>query len=108
MIQILKGDNAGLVEDLTFGSTNEMYVKSILQDLHPEHKVLFHKGTFSPFDFKIVDNLGTIVHEYELKSRRIKSTTYDSLMFGENKLRYVEDKYKKTGGEYTFFVVLLL
>ena len=102
MIQILKSDNAGLVEDLTFGSANEMYVKNILQDLHPEHKVLFHKGTFSTFDFKIVDTLGNIVHEYELKSRRIKSNTYDSLMFGENKLRYVEKKYKKCGGNYTF------
>ncbi len=102
MIQILKSDNAGLVEDLTFGSDNEMYVKNILQDLHPEHKVLFHKGIFSTFDFKIVDNLGNIIHEYELKSRRIKSNTYDSLMFGENKLRYVEKKYKKFGGNYTF------
>jgi len=102
MIQILKKDNAGMIEDLQFGSTNEMYVKNILKDLHPNHKVLFHKGTFSTFDFKVVDSLGNILHEYELKSRRIKSNTYDSLMFGENKLRYVEDKYEKHGGNYTF------
>tara|TARA_R110002072_G_scaffold698_3_gene5188 strand:+ start:1973 stop:2443 length:471 start_codon:yes stop_codon:yes gene_type:complete len=102
MIQILKKDNAGMIEDLQFGSTNEMYVKNILKDLHPNHKVLFHKGTFSTFDFKVVDSLGNIIHEYELKSRRIKSNTYDSLMFGENKLRYVEKKYREHGGNYTF------
>tara|TARA_R110002012_G_scaffold55504_1_gene141676 strand:- start:72 stop:539 length:468 start_codon:yes stop_codon:yes gene_type:complete len=99
---ILPTDNAGMIEDLTFGSINEMFVKQILSDMHEDHKVLFHKGTFSPFDFVVVDSLGNVVHEYELKSRRIKSTTYDSLMFGENKLRYVEDKYNKHGGNYTF------
>lgn len=102
MIQILKKDNAGMIEDLQFGSTNEIYVKNILKDLHPNHKVLFHKGTFSTFDFKVVDSLGNIVHEYELKSRRIKSNTYKTLMFGENKLRYVENKYEQYGGNYTF------
>jgi len=99
---ILKSDNAGMIEDLTFGSANEMFVKQILTDMHPEHKVVFHKGTFSTFDFKVVDSLGNIVHEYELKSRRINSNTYPTLMFGENKLRYVEDKYDKYGGKYTF------
>ncbi len=99
---ILPTDNAGMIEDLKFGSTNEMLVKNILRDLHDDHRVLFHKGTFSPFDFVVLDSLGNVVHEYELKSRRIKSNTYDSLMFGENKLRYVEAKYKEHGGNYTF------
>ena len=102
MCIIVKSDKVGLLKDLEFGSTNEMYVKNILKDLHSDHKVLFHKGQFSTFDFKVVDSLGNILHEYELKSRRIKSDTYDSLMFGENKLRYVENKYEKYGGNYTF------
>lgn len=102
MCIIIQKDNIGIVEDLKFGSANEMFVKSILSDLHPDHKVVFHKGRFSTFDFKVLDTLGNIIHEYELKSRRINSNTYPTLMFGENKLRYVEDKYKKYGGNYTF------
>ena len=85
MIQILKKDNAGMIEDLQFGSTNEIYVKNI-----------------DAKDFVVLDSLGNVVHEYELKSRRIKSNTYKTLMFGENKLRYVENKYEQYGGNYTF------
>lgn len=102
MCFILKNDTVGLIEDLKFGSGNEMFVKGILKDMYPENRVLFHKGKFSIFDFKVVDSLGNILHEYELKSRRIKSNTYPTLMFGENKLRYVEDKHMKYGGNYTF------
>jgi len=99
---VIKRDIVGLKADLKFGSANEMYVKEILTDLHPDHHVLFHEKKFSIFDYKVLDNHGDIIHQYELKSRRINSNTYPTLMFGENKLRYVEEEYEKRGGNFTF------
>ncbi len=88
-------------EDLIFGSFNERKVKLILDDIHPNDKVELNKDKFSTLDFKVTNNLGEIIHEYELKSRRIKSNTYQDLMFGENKLRHIEKKFKEKGGKYT-------
>ena len=91
-------------EDIEFGKQNEIYIKEMLEDMYAdtEFHVEFHSWQYSSFDFKILDKNNKIVHEYELKSRRIKSDQYPTLMFGETKLNYAKSQYKKRGGRFTF------
>ena len=91
-------------EDIEFGKQNEIYIKEMLEDMYAdtEFHVEFHSWKYSSFDFKILDKNNKIVHEYELKSRRIKSDQYPTLMFGETKLNYAKSQYKKRGGRFTF------
>ena len=90
-------------EDLKFGLKHEAIIKKMLEDMYSDtnYKVEYHSWKFSSFDFKIVDENNNIVHEYELKTRRIKSTTYPTLMFGETKLNYAKSQYKKRGGRFS-------
>ena len=95
--------NKGRIADVKFGKQNEVYILEYLQGIYNKTnlKVEMFEDRFSPFDFKIVDENGIIVHQYELKSRNIKSYSYPTLMFGLNKLKYVE-KYNKTNPDCKF------
>jgi hypothetical protein len=91
-------------EDLEFGHNNELFVKEMLNDMYAdtEYRVEFNKWKFSSFDYKVLDKNNKIVHQYELKSRRISSNQYPTLMFSESKLNYAMKQYKKYGGRFTF------
>ena len=101
---IIYMNNKANDEDLEYGKQHEILIKEMLEDMYAgtEYIVEFHSWKFSSFDFKILDKNNKIVHEYELKSRRIKSNTYPTLMFGETKLNYAKSQYKKRGGRFTF------
>ena len=90
--------------DLEFGKKNELIIKQMLDDLYydTEYRVEFNTWKFSSFDYKVLDKNNKIVHQYELKSRRIKSDQYPTLMFSESKLNYAKKQYEKTGGRFTF------
>ena len=90
--------------DLEFGKKNELIIKQMLDDLYydTEYRVEFNTWKFSSFDYKVLDKNNKIVHQYELKTRRIKSDQYQTLMFSENKLNYAKKQYEKSGGRFTF------
>ena len=96
--------NSNIDLDLEFGKANELIIKGMLDDLYSEteFRVEFHKWKYSSFDYKVLDKNNKIVHQYELKSRRISSTQYPTLMFSESKLNYAMKQYKQNGGRYSF------
>jgi len=80
--------------DIFLGKRYERIVYKYIKDLHPEDEVYFYRNKFNEFDFKVKNN-GVVIHEYELKSRReIVFGSYNSLMFGKNKLNYADRKRK--------------
>ena len=93
-----------IIDDLKFGKANELVIKEMLDDMYygTEFRVEIQKWEYSSFDYKVIDKNDKIVHHYELKTRRIKSNQYPTLMFGSTKLDYAINNYKKNGGRYTF------
>ena len=91
-------------EDLIFGKANELIIKEVLDKIYKdtEYRVEFNTWKYSSFDYKIVDKNNKVVHQYELKSRRIKSDQYPTLMFSEYKMNYAIKEYAKNGGRYSF------
>lgn len=82
--------------DVNIGKLNEKRILEHLEIIYKNTnlKVVMFKEKYNPFDYKVVNKNGQIVHQYELKSRNIKSNTYPTLMFGLNKLKYVEQNHK--------------
>jgi len=50
---------------------------------------------YSIKDYYLVDNKENTIHEYELKTRRVKHNTYPSVVFGLNKYNHSLEQLKK-------------
>lgn len=59
-----------------------------------DDKIKKTKNKFEEYDFDIYDDKGKKTGYWELKTRRIASDTYTSLMFGLNKLEKLEQHQK--------------
>ena len=82
--------NRKKMSDLAFGFKKEKEVLELLKKRYGE-KTIKQNSKYSTFDFETED--GTI--QWELKSRRIKSTTYPTMMLSYRKLKKAQDDLGK-------------
>ena len=95
--------------DEKLGADGEKKVKEYLKKLYPKekgYKVRQFKWKYNPFDFCIYKG-DKPIHEYEIKTRTCGIKTFNSLMFGKNKLTYLLNK-KKVNKELNFTFLWLL
>jgi hypothetical protein len=74
-------------KDLAFGLSNECNVLHRLQKYYPDFKPN-SLNKYATFDYVCE----SVKIKVELKTRRIASTTYSTLMIGKNKLEYINSQ----------------
>lgn len=82
------------LNDLKLGDRGEKYFIDWFSKTYDGNKIKKTKNTFEEYDFDIYDDKGNKTGYWELKTRRIASDTYTSLMFGLNKLKKLEEHQK--------------
>ena len=85
-------NNRKAIEDRKMGDHNERYVSAFLKRWFPKNSFTRDTTGWNVIDY--TDNLGKIA--IELKSRRIKSNRYDTIMIGKNKYDSIK-KYMSKG-----------
>ena len=78
-------------EDLDFGFASEDDFLIVLKNKHDRCIVDKFSSKWSSFDFK-VKSAGTIIKEYELKTRRVNYGIFPTLIFGKSKWDYALKK----------------
>lgn len=79
--------------DLKLGARGEKLFSKYFNNNY-ENKIVKTKNKFEEYDFDVYDDDEKVGY-WELKTRRIKSDTYNSLMFGLNKLQKIEKHQDK-------------
>ena len=79
--------------DLKLGARGEKLFSKYFNNNY-ENKIVKTKNKFEEYDFDIYDDDEKVGY-WELKTRRVKSDTYTSLMFGINKLVKLKEKQKE-------------
>jgi len=82
----------GQLYDLKLGDRGEKLFQKYFKSNY-DNKIVKTKHIFEEYDFDIYDD-NELIGYWELKTRRIKSDTYTSLMFGLNKLQKLKQKQK--------------
>jgi hypothetical protein len=80
-------------EDLDFGFASEEEFIVVLKNKHDKCDVSKYSYKWSSFDFKVKHN-GTMLKEYELKTRRVNNGVFPTLIFGKTKWDYALKKIK--------------
>tara|TARA_R110000772_G_scaffold37812_1_gene89591 strand:- start:181 stop:609 length:429 start_codon:yes stop_codon:yes gene_type:complete len=81
-------------EDLDFGFASEDDFLIVLKNKHDRCIVDKFSSKWSSFDFK-VKSAGTIIKEYELKTRRVNYGIFPTLIFGKSKWDYALKKHSQ-------------
>jgi len=74
-------------KDFKLGYEGEEQVFKRLQELYGD-KVKKYESRYCVKDFYLVNEKGDVIHEWELKTRRVESNTYPSTVFGHNKFEH--------------------
>ena len=74
-------------KDFQLGREGEEQVFKRLQELYGD-RVKRYMSRYCVKDFYLVNEKGDVIHEWELKTRRVKSNTYPSTVFGHNKFEH--------------------
>lgn len=82
----------GQYYDLKLGERGEKLFQKYFKNNY-DNKIVKTRAMYEEYDFDIYDEDEKIGY-WELKTRRVKSDTYTSLMFGLNKLVKLEQKQK--------------
>ena len=72
--------------DISLGEKGEIKFLEYFNDNY-ENKLVKKDFKFSVYDFDVYDEEDNLIGVFELKTRRIKSNSYDTIIFGKNKLK---------------------
>ena len=87
------------MSDLSFGLKKEKEVLKLLKSRYKE-KTINQNSKYSTFDFETED--GSM--QWELKSRRIKSTTYPTMMLSYQKIKKAQEDLGKKKSIILFYL----
>ena len=91
--------NRKKMSDLSFGLKKEKEVLKLLKSRYKE-KTINQNSKYSTFDFETED--GSM--QWELKSRRIKSTTYPTMMLSYQKIKKAQEDLGKKKSIILFYL----